>query len=76
MNAEEILLIKVQRLPEPERERLLRQIDEWIEQHVTPQPVDVQQAVAAVRSTWANISLDPETLRWIAEDKELEYDLG
>ena len=34
------------------------------------------QALEAVQSTWATIPLDPQTLRWVAEDKELEYDLG
>ena len=41
--------------------------------------VDMQndhQALAAVQSTWATVSLDPQTLRWVAEDKELEYDFG
>ena len=41
--------------------------------------VDMQndhQALAAVQSTWATVSIDPQTLRWVAEDKELEYDLG
>lgn len=34
------------------------------------------QALEAVQSTWATIPLDRQTLRWVAEDKELEYDLG
>ena len=41
--------------------------------------VDMQndhQALATVQSTWATVSLDPQTLRWVAEDKELEYDFG
>ena len=41
--------------------------------------VDMQnnhQALAAIQSTWATVSIDPQTLRWVAEDKELEYDLG
>ena len=41
--------------------------------------VDIQndhQAIATVQNTWATVSLDPQTLRWVAEDKELEYDLG
>lgn len=41
--------------------------------------VDIQndhQALAAVHRTWATVSLNPQTLRWVAEDKELEYDLG
>ena len=37
---------------------------------------NAHQALEAVQSTWATILLDPQTLRWVAEDKELEYDLG
>ena len=73
---EETLLAKLRRLSEEERERLLRQIDRWIEENVAPQSADTQQAVAAVESTWGSLSLDPATLRWVAEEKELEYDLG
>ena len=51
-------------------------IDEWIEQHHTTDTRDVQQAMAAVQSTWATVTLDQRTLRWVAEDKELEYELG
>jgi hypothetical protein len=32
--------------------------------------------MAAVQSTWATVALDQKTLRWVAEDKELEYELG
>ena len=35
-----------------------------------------RQAVAVVQNTWATLTLNQETLRWVAEDKELEYDLG
>jgi hypothetical protein len=63
-------------VPEHERGRLLQLIDEWIEQHVAADRKDSQQAVAAVQSTWATIILDRQTLHWVAEDKELEYDLG
>jgi hypothetical protein len=76
MSTEEMLLTELRRLPERQRERLLHQIDQWIKQNIVPQPEDVQRAVAAVETTWASLSLDPETLRWIAEDNELEYDLG
>ena len=37
---------------------------------------DDHQALEAVQSTWATIPLDRQTLRWVAEDKELEYGLG
>lgn len=71
-NNEAMLLAKLQRLPPVERVRLLRHIEEQIEQMT--QSADVQQAQAAVEGTWASIALDQATLRWAAEDKELEYD--
>ena len=76
MSTEEALLAKLRHLPERERERLLRRIDEWIEQNITPQSVNVQQAVTAIQSTWSSMALDQKTLRWVAEDKDLEYDFG
>ena len=76
MTLEEAVVAKLRHLPASERERLLRLIDEWIEQSLASQAVDVQRAVTAVQSTWARLALDQKTLRWVAEDKELEYDLG
>jgi hypothetical protein len=76
MTLEEIIVTKLQQLPEHERQQLLVFIDTWIEQHRTADLSDIQQAIAAVQSTWATVTLDQQTLRWIAEDKELEYDLG
>jgi hypothetical protein len=76
MTLEEAVVAKLQQLPENEREKLLVLIDEWIAQHRTADTKDIQQATAAVRSTWATVTLDQKTLRWVAEDKELEYDLG
>jgi hypothetical protein len=76
MTLEETIIAKLQQVPERERGRLLQLIDEWIEQHVAVGMRDARQAVAAVQSTWATITLDRQTLRWVAEDKELEYDLG
>jgi hypothetical protein len=76
MSTEEVVFAKLQRLPEPERNRLLRMIDAWIEQNIPSHTLDVQQAVAAVEATWATFSLDEATLRWVAEDKELEYEVG
>jgi len=76
MTLEEAVVAKLQQLSENERRRLLVLIDEWIEQHCTADTRDVQQAMAAVQSTWATVTLDQKTLRWVAEDKELEYELG
>lgn len=76
MTLEEAVVAKLQQLPENEREKLLLVIDEWITQHCTAETRDSQQATAAVQNTWATVTLDQKTLRWVAEDKELEYDLG
>jgi hypothetical protein len=76
MSTEKVVFAKLQRLPEPERDRLLRMIDAWIEQNVPAHTLDTQKAVAAVGSTWGTFSLDGATLRWVAEDKELESEAG
>lgn len=36
---------------------------------------DIKRAISAVESTWGSIKLDKKTLRYIAEDKEIEYDV-
>ena len=71
MTLEEVVVAKLQQLPENERQQLLALIDAWIEQHRTTDPRDIQRAMAAVQSTWATVTLDQKTLRWVAEDKEL-----
>ena len=76
MTLEEAVVAKLQRLPEEKREKVLLLIDEWIEQHRTVDREEARRAVATVQNTWAPLTLDQETLRWVAEDKELEYDLG
>jgi hypothetical protein len=76
MTLEEVVVAKLQQLPENARQKLLVLIDTWIEQHRAADTSDIQQAMAAVQSTWATVTLDQKTLRWVAEDKELEYDLG
>ncbi|MEE8301085.1 MAG: hypothetical protein V3S24_01485 [Candidatus Tectomicrobia bacterium] len=76
MTLEEIVVAKLQQLPENERQKLLVLIDAWIAQHRTTDTRDIQQAMAAVQSTWATVTLDQKTLRWVAEDKELEYEVG
>jgi hypothetical protein len=76
MTLEEVVVAKLQQLPENARQKLLVLIDTWIEQHCTADTSDIQQALAAVQSTWATVTLDQKTLRWVAEDKKLEYDLG
>jgi hypothetical protein len=76
MNLEETIVAKLQRVPESQREKVLLLIDEWIEQHRMVDTEEARRAVAVVQKTWATLTLNQETLRWVAEDKELEYDLG
>jgi hypothetical protein len=76
MTLEEAVVAKLQQLPENARQKLLVLIDAWIEQHRAADTRDVQRAMAAVQGTWATVTLDQKTLRWVAEDKELEYELG
>jgi hypothetical protein len=76
MTLEEVVIAKLQQLPDNTRQKLLVLIDTWIEQHCTADTSDIQQAIAAVQSTWATVTLDQKTLRWVTEDKELEYELG
>lgn len=73
---EELLFERVGPLAEHEREWLLDWIDEWVIRRAAFQPLETDLALEAVQSTWASISLEPEILRWVAEDKGLEYDLS
>jgi hypothetical protein len=76
MALEEVGVAQLQQLPEHARRKLLVLIDTRIAQHRTAATSEIPQAMAAVQSTWATGTLDQQTLRWVAEDKELEYDLG
>jgi len=65
----------MRRLPADERDKLLEKIERWLEETMPAQTADVKRALAAVESTWASISITHDALRWIAENKELEYDV-
>lgn len=36
---------------------------------------DIKNAISAIEKTWGSIRLDKKTLKYIAEDKEIEYDI-
>lgn len=76
MTLEEIVVMKLQQLPAQAQQTLLVYLDTWIEQYQTAALGEIPQAIAAVQSTWATVTLDQQTLRWVAKDTELEYDLG
>lgn len=42
---------------------------------LSDEQAQIANAVAVVRETWASIPLDKKTAIYIAEDKELEYDI-
>ncbi|MBI4674970.1 MAG: hypothetical protein HY741_25290 [Chloroflexi bacterium] len=75
MTREERVIAKLGRLPEQERAQLYRRIEQWVEAALAAQHSDIQRALSAVARTWATIRLNPETLRWIAESKDLEYEI-
>jgi hypothetical protein len=76
MTLEDVGVAKLPQLPENARPQLLVLIDAWIEQHRVADTRDVPRAIAAVQSTWATVTLEQKTLRWIAEDQELAYARG
>ena len=76
MTLEEAVVAKLRQLPENERTKVLALIDEWVERQRPPQIIDDQRALAAVESTWSTVTLDQKTLRWVAQAKELEYEIG
>ena len=76
MTFEEVIVEKLQRLPESKREKVLLLINEWIEEDSTTDAEKVQQALAVVQNTWGTVKLKQKTLRWVAEDKALAYDLS
>ncbi len=42
---------------------------------LSPNKPDLKTAVSAVERTWGSINLNKSILQFIAEDKELEYDV-
>jgi hypothetical protein len=76
MTREETIVAKLQQVPEGQRDKVLLLLDEWIEQHRMVDTEETRRAVMVVQSTWATLTLNQETLRWVAEDKELEYDFS
>ena len=64
----------LQRLPSEERSQLLAKIELWLKEIRDAKKNDVQSAVTIVKLSWASIPLARDTMRWVAESKELEYD--
>lgn len=71
---EEILnILKV--LPESKKIEAMDFLDFLRQRFKKEKKQDVKRSISAVESTWGSIKLDKKTLRYIAEDKEIEYDV-
>jgi hypothetical protein len=61
-------------LPESKKIEVLDFL-EFLSQRGKRKKQDIKGAVLAVENTWGSIKLDKENIRYIAEDKEIEYDV-
>jgi hypothetical protein len=71
MQDEEILQT-IKNPPEINRIKLFEYIDSLIKTSEIKNNYDI--SLAAVESTWGRFKLDKKLIRYIAEDKELEYE--
>jgi len=70
------ILEKIRKLPEVEKIGVLNYIDFLTEKSIrAEQRGDVNKALEAVEDTWGSIRLSKEDLKYIAEDKNLEYEI-
>lgn len=74
MKFQEIVISKLQQVPENERMELLILIDKWINRHQNTARTNIDDAVATVRNSWATFDIDPKILHWCANSVELEYE--
>ena len=74
--SEEEVLERVKQLPENMKIEMLDFLDFLIQKSRKREgPQDVKRAVSAVEDTWGSIRLSREVLKFVAEDKELEYEV-
>jgi len=72
---EEEILDMLKILPESKKIEALDFLEFLSQRFKRVKRQDVKRAVLAVEDTWGSIKLDKKTLRYIAEDKEIEYDV-
>ncbi|HAS17356.1 MAG TPA: hypothetical protein DCR39_05575 [Nitrospiraceae bacterium] len=74
--SEEEVLERVKQLPENMKIEVLNFLDFLIQKSRKREgPQDIKKAVSAVEDTWGSIRLSREVLKFVAEDKELEYEV-
>jgi len=73
---EEEVLERVKQLPENMKMEMLDFLDYLIQKSRKREGLqDVKKAVSAVEDTWGSIRLSRGVLKFVAEDKELEYEV-
>ncbi len=74
--SEEDVIYMMRLLPESKKVEVLDFLDFLIQRSREEEGrTDLKRAISAVEDTWGSIKLDKGTLRYIAEDKELEYEI-
>ena len=61
-------------LPGSKRLEVIDFLDYLVQRFKEDSNNDTERSVSAVEDTWKIIDIDRENLKYIAEDKELEYD--
>lgn len=73
---EKYILQKIRKLPETQKKGVLSYIEFLNEKSIRfVQHGDVNHALKAVEDTWGSIKLSKDNLKYIAEDKQLEYEI-
>ena len=73
-NIEKDIVHMLKLLPKTKQIEVLDFIDFLIRKNREEEQKDLRTAVSAVEDTWGSIKLDKRILKYIAEDKELEYE--
>ncbi len=73
--SEEEILDMLRILPESKKIEALDFLEFLSQRFKRVKRQDVKRAVLAVEDTWGSIKLDKKTLKYIAEDKGIEYDV-
>jgi len=73
---EKDIIKKIRKLPEIQKMGVLDYVEFLNEKNIqSGQNGDINRALKAVEDTWGSIKLSKEDLKYIAEDKELEYEI-
>lgn len=68
------IIKKLKMLPGSKRLEVIDFLDYLVQRFKEDSNNDTERSVSAVEDTWKIIDIDRENLKYIAEDKELEYD--